>query len=138
MVKASPIKETIRPATAAIYRTANINVIPRCNDVGVKSSKKNCEIKKIKEKQELKTLYKKLREVIPSCQQRPLTGLDIVLKAVDYINELHQMLNETIPDDNKDDVRKQLLQATNKTLAKPSFRDVTNMECNNSNSRTRE
>ena len=44
-----------------------------------------------------RTLYQKLREIIPSCQNKPVSSLDIILHAVEYINQLHQALEEEYP-----------------------------------------
>lgn len=52
------------------------------------------------ESQELTNLYQKLREVVPSLSQArksPVTSLDVVLSAIDYIRDLHTMLGEKFP-----------------------------------------
>nr|XP_039270959.1 uncharacterized protein LOC120345540 [Styela clava] len=52
------------------------------------------------EAKELRTLYQKLRGVIPSLseqQTKPVTSLDVVLSAIDYIRDLHSMLGEKSP-----------------------------------------
>lgn len=49
---------------------------------------------------QLRTLYRKLRGVIPTLSQRrskKVTSLDVVLGAIDYIRDLHNMLAETLP-----------------------------------------
>uniref|UniRef100_H2Z341 BHLH domain-containing protein n=1 Tax=Ciona savignyi TaxID=51511 RepID=H2Z341_CIOSA len=116
MVKASPSKDISRPGVAAVYRGTNLNVITKCNETNIKS-KKN-EVKKLKESFN-RTLYKQLRQVVPSCREKSVSSLDIVLKAVDYINELHKML------ENEANSKLTKPLATNK-----SFRDVTNMDSN--------
>jgi len=63
----------------------------------LKPTENLCSSKRLKgrmEKNELKSLYLKLRNIIPSCQNKPVSSVDIVLRAVDYINELHEMLAE--------------------------------------------
>ena len=41
-----------------------------------------------------RSLYQKLGSIIPSCKNKPVSNVDIVLRAVDYINDLHKMLRE--------------------------------------------
>jgi len=37
-----------------------------------------------------------LRSIIPSCRDKPVTRLDIVLAAADYIQQLHATLGEEL------------------------------------------
>uniref|UniRef100_H2Y109 Uncharacterized protein n=2 Tax=Ciona intestinalis TaxID=7719 RepID=H2Y109_CIOIN len=55
-------------------------------------------IKTTTESEELSTLFAKLREIIPSsnCNQTSDPNLDVVLGAVDYIRELHVMIQQKI------------------------------------------
>jgi len=49
--------------------------------------------KETEKKEEMRCLYSELGAVIPSCKNQPTTsGIDVVLKAVDYINQLHQQV----------------------------------------------
>ncbi|XP_002131547.2 uncharacterized protein LOC100179708 [Ciona intestinalis] len=59
-------------------------------------------IKTATESEELSTLFAKLREIIPSsnCNQTSDPNLDVVLGAVDYIRELHVMIQQKIKQTN--------------------------------------
>nr|CAB3261033.1 uncharacterized protein LOC100176581 [Phallusia mammillata] len=54
------------------------------------------KISKSNEREELRFLYGKLRDIIPSCQSKPTSSVDIVLGAVDYIRDLHSMLEDKL------------------------------------------
>ncbi|CAK8691216.1 uncharacterized protein LOC143450685 [Clavelina lepadiformis] len=46
------------------------------------------------EKDELKYLYRKLSDIIPTTQQKPTSNIEIVLGAVQYIRHLHAELEK--------------------------------------------
>ena len=45
--------------------------------------------RRVKNKQEMRNLYNELNAVLPSCGDQ-VCGTDVVLKAVQYINQLHR------------------------------------------------
>ncbi|CAK8697882.1 unnamed protein product [Clavelina lepadiformis] len=95
MVKASPLHENMSLSNDRSAKQAKkldcIGKVDKRNQICFK------EASKLQKRQELRLLYKKLREVIPSCKAKPVSSLDIVLHAVDYINDLHKMLDNQHP-----------------------------------------
>ncbi|XP_002131485.2 uncharacterized protein LOC100176581 [Ciona intestinalis] len=47
------------------------------------------------EKEELMKLYQQLSSIIPSCRNKSTSSVDIVVSAVDYIRELHSLLENS-------------------------------------------
>nr|CAB3225382.1 Orphan bHLH-1 transcription factor protein [Phallusia mammillata] len=127
MVKASPSKDFNKH-----FRCRDINTVTESNIKRKTDSNAPSHVRKLKEKNELRTLYRQLKDVIPSCKSKPVTSLDIVLRAVDYINELHGMLDEQQPEVNANDsseqrFARQCMQIAANNARSMSFHDITNV-----------
>merc|ERR1712183_141681 len=73
--------------------TRKINMVHSANKIHVKTAKtmKRIKIKKVKRNEELRNLYDELSTVLPSFgAQGRVCGTDVVLKAVQYIDQLHR------------------------------------------------
>ena len=58
-------------------------------------SRKSMKIKSLKKKQELDHLFNQLNELLPSCSDKNhVQGSDVVLKAAQYINQIHRKVAE--------------------------------------------
>merc|ERR1712096_210845 len=73
--------------------TRKINMVHSAKKIHVKTAKtmNSRKIKKVKRNEELRSLYDELSTVLPSFgDQGRVCGTDVVLKAVQYIDQLHR------------------------------------------------
>nr|XP_002131485.1 uncharacterized protein LOC100176581 [Ciona intestinalis] len=61
----------------------------------LRKKSQNLHENKTSEKEELMKLYQQLSNIIPSCRNKCTSSVDIVVSAVDYIRELHSLLENT-------------------------------------------